>query len=258
MARPRGERRRVTRWQIGLKNYTDPAVPRMMSARILVVDGSDQMRRVLRASLVQIGCTVYDANSGEEVLELARETHPDLIVLDTELAGISGLEACRRIRQTSTALIVVLTARKSDQDKVAALDAGADDYVTKPFSMPELIARIRAHLRRAPGQSLPARRVVKFDEVEINFTMRTVSVGGRAKRLTPKEFELLSYLVAHPNTALPRARLLQAVWGPEYTDDAQYLHVYIQRLRTKIEPDQTNPRYIVTDPWYGYRFNLPE
>ena len=227
------------------------------SSRILVVDDNAQIRRVLRASLSQSGFIVYSAKSGDQAVERVQDNHPDLVLLDINMPRTTGLEACVMIRKTSDVPIIMLTVRNSEQDKVAALDAGADDFVTKPFSMAELKARIRANLRRMPNAIPSSLLIMSLDDVEINLTTRRVSVGGRPKRLTPKEYELLSYLVANPNVVLTHQRLLQAVWGPEYSDDVQYLHVFVRRLRKKIEPDQGNPRYILTEPWVGYRFNVP-
>jgi two-component system KDP operon response regulator KdpE len=153
--------------------------------------------------------------------------------------------------------MVVLSVRSSEKDKVAALDAGADDYITKPFSVPELLARIRAALRRVPLADDVTRRVIRLEDVEINLETRRVARNGVEVRLTPKEFDLLHYLVANPNAPIPHGKLLQAVWGPDYGQEVEYLRVFVNQLRKKLEPDPSKPRYIVTEPWVGYRFLLP-
>jgi len=231
-----------------------PSVP---PAKILVVDDEPQIRRVLRTSLSAHGYVVADARSGEEALLKIREDRFDLILLDVNMPGMGGLEACRQIRAVSEAAIVMLTVRNAEQDKVAGLDAGADDYVTKPFGMPELLARIRANLRRVPISSASGSQVVEFDGVSINFPAHRVTVRGAEVRLTPKEFDLLQYLVSNPNIAIPHMRLLQAVWGPDYGDQTEYLHVFMNQIRKKIEPDPAKPRFLITEPRLGYRFCLP-
>ena len=228
----------------------------MSSARILVTDDDPQIRRVLRTALVAQGYEVVAARNGEETLERMRDEKLDLIILDMNMPGMGGLETCRLIRSTSDVAVIMLTVRDAESDKVEALDAGADDYITKPFSSPELLARIRAALRRTPQLSSET-QVVKFDDVEINFSLRRVSVGSREARLTPKEFELLQYLVAHPNVPIPHTKLLQSVWGPDYGDEVEYLRVFVNQLRKKIEKNPSTPKYLLTEPWVGYRFHLP-
>jgi two-component system KDP operon response regulator KdpE len=228
-----------------------------MSGRILVVDDEPQIRRVLRAALTAQGYEVRDARSGEGALEAVREHRFDLILLDMNMPGMGGLEACREIRETSEVAIIMLTVHDAEQDKVAALDAGADDYITKPFGMPELLARIRAAMRRLPATADSSTEVIRLADVEINLATRRVISKGVEVRLTPKEFDLLQYLVANPDVPVTHVRLLQAVWGPDYGDQVEYLRVFINRLRKKIEPDPANPRYLVTEPWVGYRF-VPE
>ncbi len=173
------------------------------------------------------------------------------------MPGIGGLETCREIRATSEAAIIMLTVRGSEQDKVAALDAGADDYVTKPFSTRELLARIRAALRRMPQSSESATQSLAFDDLEINFNTRRLIVKGQPVRLTPKEFDLLHYLATNPNIPIAHTRLLQAVWGPDYGDQVEYLRVFINQLRKKLEPNPAKPKYLITEPWVGYRFEIP-
>jgi two-component system KDP operon response regulator KdpE len=227
----------------------------MPDQTILVVDDEPQIRRVMLTTLASHGYTVVEAKSGEEALDLIRADRPDLIILDVNLPGISGLDTCREIRVSSDVPIIMLTVRNSERDKVQALDAGADDYVVKPFGVEELMARIRAALRRAaPGESIPA---FASDELTIDFEKRAVTVQGNPVKLTPKEFELLRQLVANTGKSQAHRRLLQAVWGPDYGDETEYLRVFINQLRKKIEPDPPHPRYIHTEPWIGYRFEPP-
>ena len=228
----------------------------MSSARIMVVDDDPQIRRVLRMALVAQGYEAVDARNGEEAIERLAEEKPDLIILDMNMPRMNGLETCRVVRSTSDIPIIMLTVRDAEADKIQALDAGADDYVTKPFSSPELLARIRAALRRSP-QAPPEMQVVRFDDIEINFNLRRVVVGKREARLTPKEFDLLQYMVAHPNVPIPHTKLLQSVWGADYGNEVEYLRVFVNQLRKKIEKNPSNPKYLLTEPWVGYRFRLP-
>ena len=229
----------------------------MSDGRILVVDDEPQIRRVLRTTLTAKGYEIFDAKSGEEALDAIRKQRFDLILLDMNMPGMGGLEACREIRASSEVAIIMLTVRGSEQDKVTALDAGADDYVTKPFGIPELLARIRAALRRLPTPHGTADELVELDGVQINLVTRRVVTKDKELRLTPKEFDLLRYLMSNPNLAIPHTKLLQAVWGPDYGDQVEYLRVFINQLRKKIEPDPSHPRYLLTEPWVGYRFVLP-
>src|SRR6476659_1882754 len=229
----------------------------MSSGRILVVDDDPQIRRVLRTTLIAQGYEVKDARNGEEALERGRDGKFELIILDMNMPGMSWFETCRTIRSTSDVAIVMLTVRDSESDKVDALDAGADDYVTKPFSLPELLARLRAALRRLPQSAEGGPQSVRFDDIEINFATRRAIVQAREVRLTPKELDLLQYLIAHPNVPIPHTKLLQAVWGPDYGDEVEYLRVFINQLRKKIEPNPSKPKYLITEPWVGYRFQLP-
>ncbi len=227
----------------------------MSSARILIVDDEPQIRRVLRTTLTSQGYTVAEAKNGDEALEQIREERPDLILLDVNMPGRSGLDVCRDIRRTGDIPIIMLTVRNTERDKVQALDAGADDYVVKPFGSEELLARIRAALRRAaPSEAMPP---FLSADLTIDFEKRAVIVRGQLVRITPKEFELLRQLVANQGKALSHRRLLQAVWGPDYGDETEYLRVFINQLRKKIEPDPHHPRYIHTEPWVGYRFERP-
>ena len=226
----------------------------MTSAKVLVVDDEPQIRRIMRTTLTAQGYEVHDARSGEEALDAVREQRFDLILLDANMPGMGGLEACRSIRSSSDAAIVMLTVRSAEEDKVAALDAGADDYVTKPFGMPELLARIRAALRRVPvaADSVP----IEAGDLEINPSARTVKVAGREVRLTPKEFDLLHFLAANANVTIAHTKLLQAVWGPDYGDEVEYLRTFINQVRKKIEKDPAHPKHVITEPWVGYKFQM--
>ena len=227
----------------------------MISAKILIVDDAQQVRRVLRTALSSQGYTTYEAASGEEALDSIRAALPDAILLDVNMPGMGGLEACREIRRTMDVPILMLTVRNSERDKVLALDAGADDYVVKPFGMQELLARIRAALRRRTARG----KVTSFaaKDLNIDFEARVVAVRGRDVHLTPKEFELLRHLVLNAGKPLTHRRLLQAVWGPDYGDEPEYLRVMINQLRKKLESDPTRPKLILTEPWVGYRFQAP-
>jgi two-component system KDP operon response regulator KdpE len=227
----------------------------MSASRILVVDDEPQLRRALRSTLSALGFVVSDAETGEAALGRVREEQFDLILLDVNMPGISGLETCRALRARSDVSIIMLTVRDRAEDKIEALDAGADGYVTKPFDVNELLARIRATLRRAPASAWAESRVLRLDDLEISFRDRQVKVKGRETRLTPTEVELLHYFVTHPNEVLPHDKILQAVWGPDYGDEVEYLRVFVNQLRKKIEPDPARPRYILTEPWLGYRFD---
>jgi two-component system, OmpR family, KDP operon response regulator KdpE len=226
----------------------------MSAGRILVVDDQPKIRRFMRATLAGDGYEVDESKSGEEALEKIRDFRPDLIVLDVNMPGMGGLAACRAIRDDTNIAIIMLTVRNAEEDKVAALDAGADDFVTKPFSTPELLARIRAALRRVQiPQSSPAK--VRFGDIVIDFGARTVTNRGTSIHLTPKELDLLRHFILHANQALSHRELLQAVWGPDYGDQVDYLRVFIKNLRRKIESKPEHPEYIITEPWVGYRFN---
>jgi two-component system KDP operon response regulator KdpE len=230
----------------------------MSAARILVVDDEPQIRRVMRTTLVARGYVVSDARSGEEALDKLREEKFDLVLLDMNMPGMGGMEACRSIRAGSDMPIIILSIRNAEKDKVEALDAGADDYVTKPFSTPELLARLRAALRRVTSLTAGVPEVVTLGHAVINFAARRVTVNGKDVRLTPKEFDLLRYLASNPDVPIPHAKLLQTVWGPDYGDEVEYLRVFINQLRKKIEPEPSSPKYILTEPWVGYRFHLPK
>jgi two-component system, OmpR family, KDP operon response regulator KdpE len=230
----------------------------MSSGRILVVDDDPQIRRAMKATLTSRGYEVSDSRNGEEAVEKLRSETYDLVLLDMNMPGMGGIETCGLIRSSSDIAIIMLTVNNTERDKVDALDAGADDYVTKPFSMPELLARIRATFRRLPQAPDDAGlRELAVEGVEIDLSSRQVTVHGRTSRLTAKEFDLLSYFLLRPNKTIAHRELLQAIWGPDYGDELEYLRVFVNRLRKKIEPDPSNPRFLVTDAWAGYRFHLP-
>jgi len=230
----------------------------MTKAKVLIVDDEPQIRRVLKTALSAAGFTVAEAQGAEQAFEKVREERFDVILLDVNMPGMSGLEACAELRRGSEIGIIMLTVRGGEGDKVAALDAGADDYITKPFSVPELLARIRASLRRVPYLSSNAPAVISFGAIEINSETRHVVVGSEDVRFTPKEFDLLHYFVTHPNITIPHAKLLQTVWGPDYGNELAYLHVFVNQIRKKIEEDPANPKYLLTELRVGYRFHLPD
>lgn len=224
--------------------------------RVLVVDDEVQITRVLRRSLSGHGYEVQTAADGEEALEAFNSWKPDLVVTDLAMPNMSGLELCRRLRAGSAVPIIVLSAKGDERIKVEALDAGADDYITKPFGMDELLARIRAGLRRIDsGQRGELKEIVAGD-VRVDFETRTVIVNGHEAHLTPKEYELLVFMVRNAGKVLTHRVLLGAVWGGDYVEQTEYLRVFVGHLRKKIEPDPSKPRYILTEPWIGYRFAI--
>ncbi len=228
----------------------------MSTSSILVIDDEPQIRRVLRSTLSFRGYEISEAATGEEGVELAGKLKPDLILLDVNLPGISGIETCKEIRRTSDAPIIMLTVRNAERDKVVALDAGADDYVTKPFGIEELLARVRASLRRhAPAEAMPPFHAKDFS---VDFEARRVTAGGEEVHLAPKEFEVLKQLMMQQGKPVTHRRLLQTVWGPEYGEETENLRVVINQLRKKIEKDPAHPKYILTEPWIGYRFQPPK
>jgi len=230
----------------------------MNTATVLVVDDEPQLRRAMKATLTDLGYSVMEAKTGEEALEILRHDPADLILLDLNMPGIGGLETCRAIRENSDLPIIVLSVRNTEHDKVEALDAGADDYVTKPFGIQELLARIRAAIRRMPASGDSGAHSFVDGDLAINFDSRRVIRGATTFRLTPKEFDLLKFLVDHPNRATTHRKLLQTVWGPDYGDEVEYLRVVINQLRKKIEVVPSKPKYLLTEPWVGYRFATPD
>ena len=226
-------------------------------ARILVVDDEPQILRSLRTTLASHGYDVQTAAMGEEALAAVDGRLPDLVVLDLVLPGLSGLEVCRHLRARSSLPILVLSARGDERDKVAALDLGADDYLTKPFGVNELLARIRAALRRAVVARGPS-AVVEAGALRVDFDRRQVTLDGAEVRLTPTEFDLLKVLVVNAGRVLTHGYLLRTVWGPEYEGESQLLRVFIGQLRRKVERDPSRPQHILTDPGVGYRFRLDD
>jgi two-component system KDP operon response regulator KdpE len=224
-----------------------------MSQRILIVDDEPNIVATVSPLLRARGYEVVPAMSGRAGLDAVERDKPDLIVLDLGLPDLDGVEVCRQIRQTSNVPILVLSARGAEPDKVAALDAGADDYVTKPFGPEELLARIRAALRRADSPSTASGPITRGGIVIDRERFRVVR-DGQEVRLTPKEFELLTYLAQHPGRVLTHRAILRAIWGPHAADQPEHLRVLVGSLRKKIEPDPSSPRYILTEPWVGYRF----
>jgi len=222
--------------------------------RILVVDDEPQLTRVLRRSLSTNGYDVRVAGDGEFALQTFRDWPAALVITDLAMPNMGGLELCRRLRAISEVPIIVLSVRGEEKTKVGALDAGADDYVTKPFGMDELLARIRAALRRKPPAD-PGARILEAGEFRIDLEAHMATQSGKDLRLTPKEFDLMVHLFKNAGKVLTHRSLLGAVWGGDFTEQTEYLRVFIGQLRKKIEPDPSNPRYILTEPWIGYRFN---
>jgi two-component system KDP operon response regulator KdpE len=226
--------------------------------RILVVDDESQITRVLRTTLSSQGYDIRTANDGETALEIVKDWMPDMVVTDLAMPGMDGLELCRRLRATTQIPIIVLSVRGEERTKVKALDAGADDYVTKPFGMEELLARVRANLRRAPAAEDEESRPIEIGDFRIDPAAHKVALRGREIHLTPKEFELLVYLARRPGKVVSHRTLLAAVWGGQSTEQMEYLRVFVGQLRKKLEPQVSSPRYIVTEPWIGYRFEPGE
>jgi two-component system KDP operon response regulator KdpE len=225
--------------------------------RILIVDDEPQITRVLRRSLTTHGYEVRVASDGLAALQTFGDWPPDLVVTDLSMPNTDGLQLCRNLRAISQLPIIVLSVRGEERTKVQALDAGADDYVTKPFGMDELLARIRAALRRAQ-QEKPFDVVsptLEVGDFRLDLENRSVSVKGSEVHLTPKEYDLMVYLISHPGKVLTHRTLLTAIWGGESVEQTEYLRVFVGQLRKKIEPETATPRYILTEPWIGYRFD---
>ncbi|HET8630030.1 MAG TPA: response regulator transcription factor [Thermomicrobiales bacterium] len=225
----------------------------MSSARILVVDDEPQIRRLLDRALTGAGYDVTAVASGEEALAAFAERPADLVILDLAMPGIGGLETIRRLRAASVVPIVILSVQEREADKIAALDLGADDYVTKPFGLGELLARLRATLRRATAPQGPD-AVVQAGPLRVDLLRHAVTLAGAPVHLTPTEFAILAYLVTHADRVVTHHVLLRAVWGEQYGADAHYLHVYVNQLRRKLEPDPAQPHFLLTEPGVGYRF----
>jgi two-component system, OmpR family, KDP operon response regulator KdpE len=227
--------------------------------RILVVDDEPQITRVLRTSLSSQGYDIRVANDGETALEILKDWTPDLVITDLSMPNMDGLQLCDRLRTKSQVPIIVLSVKGEERTKVRALDAGADDYITKPFGMNELLARVRANLRRVPAPAEPTGGgTVEAGDFRIDLDAHTAKIRGQEVHLTPKEFDLLTYLVRHPGKVITHRALLSAVWGPNSTEQPEYLRVFVGQLRKKIEPEAGSPRYIQTEPWVGYRFEPGE
>ena len=224
---------------------------------ILVVDDEPQITRVLRTSLSAQGYDIRVANSGEMALEIMKDWQPNLIITDLSMPAIDGVQLTRTVRAASNVPIIVLSVRDKEPQKVEALDAGADDYVTKPFGMNELLARVRANLRRTPTDA-EENPVIQIGDFRIDTAARKVTVLHREVRLTPKEFDLLVYMARHPGKVITHRALLGAVWGGQSTEQVEYLRVFVGQLRKKLEPDAASPRYLVTEPWVGYRLEPGE
>ncbi|HEX8116421.1 MAG TPA: response regulator transcription factor [Pyrinomonadaceae bacterium] len=223
--------------------------------RILIVDDEPQITRVLRRSLTSHGYDVRVAGDGLAALQTFGDWPPDLVVTDLSMPGTDGLQLCRNLRAISRTPIIVLSVRGEEKTKVEALDAGADDYVTKPFGMDELLARIRAALRRAAKPDGDASPVLEVGDFRVDLENRGVTVKGREVHLTPKEYDLMVYLVGHPGKVLTHRTLLTSIWGGDSAEQTEYLRVFVGQLRKKVEPDTAAPRYILTEPWIGYRFD---
>jgi len=226
----------------------------MSGARLLVVDDELQIRRLLSRGLTGAGYDAVAIASGEEALVAFAEHPADLVILDLAMPGIGGLETCRLLRERSTVPIIILSVQEREDDKIAALDFGADDYLTKPFGMGELLARIRAALRRvsAPGAT---DTVVRSGSLSVDIARRTVTLDGEPLHLTPTEYAILKYLATHADRVVTHSALLREVWGERYGAEPHYLHVYVNHLRRKLERDPARPQFILTEPGVGYRFH---
>lgn len=225
---------------------------------ILVVDDEPQITRVLRTSLEAQGYDVRVANDGETALEIVKDFTPDLVVTDLAMPRMNGIELCRQLRKISQVPIIVLSVRGDEHSKVEALDSGADDFVTKPFASGELLARIRAALRRSPPIGNETQTLIEEGDFRIDLDAHSASVAGKDVRLTPKEFDVLVYMAQHPNKVLTHRAILNAVWGSNSVEQHEYLRVFVGQLRKKLEPDSSSPKYILTEPWVGYRFEPGE
>ncbi len=222
--------------------------------RLLVVDDEQEITLVLRSGLSKHGYDVRVAGEGQAALDLFQAWNPDLVISDLSMPNMGGLKLCKRLREISRVPIIILSVKGDEATKIEALDAGADDYVTKPFAMGEFVARVRAALRRSPEVSEQT-PVIQEGDFRVDLETRQVLVDGKEVRLSPKEFELLLYLIRNSGKVLTHRTLLANIWGGDYTDQTEYLRVFVRHLRKKIEPDPAKPRYILTDPWVGYRFS---
>jgi two-component system, OmpR family, KDP operon response regulator KdpE len=227
----------------------------MNDKTLLLVDDEPQIRRVLQTTLYQAGYGVILAKNGQEGIDTVVRERPDLVLLDINLPDMSGFDACKIIRVSFAGPILMVTVRNSVRDKIDALDAGADDYIVKPFAMGELLARVRAALRRSSAEELLPK--IQTSELTVDFEMRMVTVRGKNVHLTPKEFDVLRLLVTQQGRPVTHRKILQMVWGPEYGEETEPVRVVIKQLRQKIEKNPARPRYILTEPWIGYKFQVP-
>ncbi len=223
--------------------------------KVLVVDDEPQITRVLRHSLTAHRYDVRTAADGLSALDTFRDWHPDLIITDLQMPEMDGIELCREVRKSSTLPIIILSVRGEEKTKVQALDAGADDYVTKPFGIDELLARVRAALRRLPDSESLTETALKEGDFQINLATREVVVSGSSIHLTPKEFDLLVFLFRNRGKVVSHRAILTAIWGGNFTEQTEYLRVFVGQLRKKIEINPSQPRYVRTEPWVGYRFD---
>ncbi len=224
-------------------------------AKILVVDDEPQIARVLKTTLTANGYAIRTASDGDDAVQTMKSWTPDLVITDLRMPNMDGVELCRYVRKKSGIPIIVLSVRNEEKTKIAALDAGADDYVTKPFSMDELMARVRAALRRLSKPQLPESEVIEVGHFRVDRNAHSVHVQGREVRLTPKEFDVLFYLAAHPDKVITHRALLGSVWGETSIGQPEYLRVFVGHLRKKLEPADDSLKYITTEPWVGYRFH---
>jgi two-component system, OmpR family, KDP operon response regulator KdpE len=223
--------------------------------KILIIDDEPQITRVLKTTLSSHGYSTRTASDGDDAVQVIREWSPDLVITDLRMPNMDGLQLCRHLRAKSQTPIIVLSVRGEERTKVEALDAGADDYITKPFSTNELLARVRAALRRATSPAQPESQVIEIGDFRIDLQAHSVRVRNQEVKLTPKEFDVLAYLAQRSGKVVTHRGLLAAVWGDTCTEQPEYLRVVIGHLRKKLEPDESAPRYIITEPWIGYRFN---
>ncbi|HKU23642.1 MAG TPA: response regulator transcription factor [Terriglobales bacterium] len=227
-------------------------------ANILVVDDEPQITRVLKTTLSSQGYTTRTVADGKEALQTIKDWPPDLIITDLRMPNMDGLSLCRHVREQSQVPIIILSVKGEERIKVEALDAGADDYVTKPFNINELLARVRASLRRTAAAKLPESQAIEIGDFQINLEKRTILVKGRDVHLTPKEFELMVYLARNPGKVITHRALLLAVWGPNSVEQPEYLRVFVGHLRKKLDIEEHAAGYIMTEPWIGYRFEPGE
>jgi two-component system KDP operon response regulator KdpE len=226
-----------------------------IKGKLLIVDDETAIRWALRKTLQRMNFEIAEAETGEQAIALVRTVRFDAVLLDITMPGMNGIEACRRLRKLMPLLgIVMLTVRNTEEDKIQALDAGADDYITKPFHVGELAARLRATMRRAHASQADEAASIRIGEIELDPARRLVKIAGTAIHLTPKEFELLHFLMSHAGLPLTHARILAAVWGPEYGGELEYLRTFVRQLRKKLGDDASDPKYLVTDSQVGYRF----